>query len=102
MVKSVADKFLSLLKSHAQSFDLGTAASTRIAETSIAKLADAERKGAKFIPGGLVFKNKEAAALQTTIITSATSNMDIFDEESFGPSLIAKHSIKARYQHRRW
>lgn len=87
MVKSVADKFLSLLKSHAQSFDPGAAASTRIAETSIAKLADAERKGAKFILGGPVFKNKETAALQPTIITGVTSNMDIFDEESFGPSL---------------
>jgi len=87
VVKSIADKFLTLLKSHAESFDPGAAVSTRIAEASIAKLADAERKGAKFILGGPVFKNKETAALHPTIITGVTSNMDIFDEESFGPSL---------------
>lgn len=56
------------------------------AKQARAKLFDAEKKGAKFLVGSSDYKDELAATLTPSIITDTTPNMDIFDEEAFGPS----------------
>lgn len=46
-----------------------------------AMLADAEKKGAKVVCGGLA----DGAVMPATILDHVTSNMQIYDEETFGP-----------------
>jgi acyl-CoA reductase-like NAD-dependent aldehyde dehydrogenase len=93
VVKEVAERFISLLKDEAKKFPAGGAVSQRGAQASVAKLVDAERKGAKFLLGGAGFQDESSSALQPTIITNVTEDMEIFDEESFGPS-VAVHIVE--------
>jgi acyl-CoA reductase-like NAD-dependent aldehyde dehydrogenase len=49
------------------------------------KLVDAEKKGAKFLIGGPSYSG--IASLVPTIVTGVTPEMEIYHEESFGPSV---------------
>ena len=61
--------------------------SQRLAQSAVAKLVDAEKKGAKFLLGSPNFKDQSSATLTPTIITDVNKDMDVFDEETFGPSV---------------
>jgi acyl-CoA reductase-like NAD-dependent aldehyde dehydrogenase len=86
-VRSVAQKFIEILKATAEKFPAGGAVSHRLAQQSNAKLLDAEKKGAKFLLGGPGYKDEAAAMLKPSIITNVSKDMEIFDEEAFGPSV---------------
>src|SRR6201999_1321570 len=83
----VADQFIKLLKAQAEKFPAGGAVTQRLAQAAVAKLTDAEKKGAKFLFGSAGFKDHSSATLTPSIITDVNKDMDIFDEETFGPSV---------------
>jgi acyl-CoA reductase-like NAD-dependent aldehyde dehydrogenase len=87
VVRSVADKFIEMLKATASNVPVGGAVSQRLAQAAAAKLIDAEKKGAKFLHGSSEFKDKSSATLTPSILTGVTKEMEIFDEESFGPTV---------------
>lgn len=84
MIESVAEQFKELAKAAATKFTTGSGVADRILDASVEKLKDAESKGAKFLIGGPERASK--SALKPTILTGVTKEMEIFDEEAFGPS----------------
>jgi len=85
VLAKVADEFTKILKEAASKFPTGSGVSERIVKQSHEKLVDAEKKGAKFLVGEA--KIHELASLKPVILTNVTKDMDIADEESFGPSM---------------
>src|SRR5258708_5100905 len=75
-----------LLKAWTEKIPVNGAVTKNLAKQARAKLVDAEKKGAKFLVGSSDYKDELAATLTPSIITDTTSDMDIFDEEAFGPS----------------
>jgi acyl-CoA reductase-like NAD-dependent aldehyde dehydrogenase len=75
-----------LLKAWTQKIPVNGAVTQNLAKQARAKLVDAEKKGAKFLVGGSDYKDESTATLAPSIITNTTPDMDIFDEEAFGPS----------------
>ena len=57
----------------------------RIVSPSRAKLVDAEKKGAIFSAGGIEHKTK--SALTGTMVVNLKPEMELYDEEGFGPSV---------------
>jgi acyl-CoA reductase-like NAD-dependent aldehyde dehydrogenase len=58
--------------------------SPRIVEASQKKLEDARSKDATFLVGGPGFSTP--SSLKPTIVLGVTREMDLYNEESFGPS----------------
>lgn len=87
VIRSVAEQFIKLLKAYAENFPAGGAVSQRLAHSAAAKLIDAEKKGARFLLGSPGFKDESSAMLTPSIITDVSKDMDIFDQETFGPSV---------------
>ncbi|KAF2772318.1 ALDH-like protein [Teratosphaeria nubilosa] len=85
VLEKVAPEFQELLKKEAQAFPVSSGVSARIVEASQEKLADAEKKGAKFLVGGPRFKNN--STLEPTILTNLKPDMALWDDEAFGPSV---------------
>lgn len=96
MIESVAEQFQEHLKQVAANFPTGNGVTSRIVTASLDKLQDAHRKGATFLVGGPEFATH--ASLKPTIVTGVTKDMDLADEEAFGPSFslyIAKNDSEA-------
>lgn len=96
VIQSVAERFQELLKKTASSFETGSGVSERIIQSAMDKLLGAKEKGAQFLVGGQKLASR--SALMPTILTGVTKDMDIKDEESFGPTLclyIAKNDREA-------
>lgn len=84
VIKSVASKFIDLLKQKAKKYDPGYGATETLVQKAYEKLKEAEVKGATFIFG----KPGYAAhcSLHPVLLTGLTKDMSIWDEETFGPS----------------
>lgn len=80
----MADEFKELLKEAAVNFNTGSGISERILRSSLDKIEEAEQKGARFLVGGATKATK--SSLTPTILTDVTKDMQISDEEAFGPS----------------
>lgn len=96
MIESVAAKFQEHVKRIATNFKTGSGVTSRIISASLDKLKDAERKGAKFLVGGPEYISQ--SALKPTIVIGVTKEMEIADEEAFGPSFslyVAKNDKEA-------
>lgn len=85
MIESVAEKFISQLKTCAEHWQPVDGVSERIVANAHSLINDAAEKGAEFIVGGP--KYLRPSALQPTIVTNVTKTMSIYDTESFGPSV---------------
>lgn len=84
VVDKVASEFRQLLVAEAESFPVTDGVSPRIVEASQKKLLDAETKGAVFLCGGA--DRLSQSKLRPTLLEGVTKDMDIYDEEAFGPS----------------
>lgn len=82
--RSIAEKFIALLKDKACEWPQDHAVNARIIKASYDKLADAKAKGATFILGDAEYFSE--TALKTVILTDVTKQMEMWDEETFGPS----------------
>lgn len=83
---SILESFKEHLKKAVNDFsDVGHAASLNFAKSANQKLEDAESKGATFLIGGPGMSLK-SGGLKPTIVLGVTKDMDMFDEETFGPS----------------
>ncbi|KAK2810044.1 hypothetical protein FQN50_003238 [Emmonsiellopsis sp. PD_5] len=80
--ENIASQFIEYLKTAATEFPITPAVSERILNDARKKIVDAEGKGATFLLGS---SNTNGCSLEPTILTGVTKEMDIFDEESFGP-----------------
>jgi acyl-CoA reductase-like NAD-dependent aldehyde dehydrogenase len=85
IMKSIADDFIKLLKTKAESFDVGLPVTAAMSKGAHDKLLDAQSKGAKFLLGGP--QHSEKNALVPTIVTDITKEMTMWNEETFGPSV---------------
>ena len=84
VLKSVADEFLALLKQHVLQFPQHHGVNERIVQNAHEMLSEANDKGAKFLLGKPEYLSK--SSLAPCILTDVTSDMKIWDEETFGPS----------------
>ena len=84
VVDSVLDAFTKQLRHHAATFPAGTAASVQGAERTSALVAQALSSGATLAFGS---NELDPATLKPSILTNVTRDMDIFYQESFGPTL---------------
>ena len=84
VLSPVAERLSKLLKKYGSSFVTGSGVSDRIINSSLEKLQDAKQKGAGFLIGGP--EKASHSALKPTIITRVTKDMQLSDEEAFGPS----------------
>ncbi|OCT50234.1 Vanillin dehydrogenase [Cladophialophora carrionii] len=84
VVESVAKRFQELLKQKAPNFPPGSGVSQQILGASLDKLRDAQQKGATFLVGGPEMASH--SSLVPTIVTGVTKEMQVSDEEAFGPS----------------
>ncbi|PYH40098.1 ALDH-like protein [Aspergillus saccharolyticus JOP 1030-1] len=84
VVEKVAVEFQKLLIAEAESFPVTDGVSPRIVNASQEKLLDAQKKGAIFLCGGP--EKISPSKLRPTIIQGVTKEMDIYNEEAFGPS----------------
>ncbi|KAF2163954.1 hypothetical protein M409DRAFT_37130 [Zasmidium cellare ATCC 36951] len=82
--KQVADDFIALLKQKANVWPQDRGVSARIIQAAHDKLADAHAKGATFLLGEPAYTSK--TSLAPAILTNVTKDMDMWDEETFGPS----------------
>lgn len=82
---AVLDEFLPILKEAASNFPVLAAVSNTGSENTLRMVKGAVAKGAKLIYGEA--KLLEPAKLQPVMLTGVTREMDIYDEESFGPVL---------------
>ena len=83
-MKSVAGKFIELLKKRALEYPQGQGVSTKIVRNAYGMLVDAEKKGAKFILGKPEYLSENSLA--PALLTGVTKEMTMWDEETFGPS----------------
>ncbi|KAH8892189.1 aldehyde dehydrogenase [Thozetella sp. PMI_491] len=84
--ESIAPKFIEVLKGKAAEFSsAGYAVNLRMAQTANSRIVEAHQKGAEFLIGKLDLQD-DSLSLVPTILTSVTPDMQIFDEETFGPS----------------
>jgi acyl-CoA reductase-like NAD-dependent aldehyde dehydrogenase len=84
VLQSISDAFVELLKQRALASPQYHGVNTRIVKASYNMLLDAEKKGATFILGRPEYLSE--TALAPAILSGVTKDMDIWDEESFGPS----------------
>lgn len=82
--KSISDEFIALLKQRASEWPQDYGVSARIVQTSYNKLVDATSKGATFLLGEPAYISE--TSLKPAILTNVTKDMDMWDEETFGPS----------------
>ena len=80
---AVAEKFLQVLKKAAAEFSPSCSVSTAVLERTIRLLNDAISKGTEVVSGGVNFLEK--AELQPVLLSGVTSDMEMYDEETFGP-----------------
>lgn len=86
VVKStVVDKFIPILSRVAANFPIPWAVSTTGAENTLRLVKDAVAKGAQVLYGEV--KLLEPAKLQPVVLKGLKPNMEIYDNESFGPVL---------------
>ena len=85
VLEKIAPQFQELLKQEAAHFIPGSGVAEGLVDKSKDKLVDAEKKGAKFLIGGPSYGG--IASLVPTILTGVTPEMEIYHEESFGPSV---------------
>lgn len=92
MEEKVADAFIKILKENGPKFKPGFGVTVGMARNANRKLLDAQSKGASFLFGGPDPEEKftdtipDAASMRPTIVTGVTKEMEIWDDESFGPS----------------
>ena len=94
VLRPAFDEFLAILKKEAEAFKgTGSAVTTQFAEKASLLVQSAVKQGAQLEFGQPVIQN---AALQPTILTGVTPDMDLFYTESFGPtiSLTAVDSVE--------
>lgn len=84
-MQRVADQFKEVLVKQAEKFPPTHGVNARVVEASLSKLKDADSKGATFLVGGPAFVDH--AALKPSVILGVTKEMEIYNEEAFGPSV---------------
>jgi acyl-CoA reductase-like NAD-dependent aldehyde dehydrogenase len=85
VLEKIAPRFTELLKAAAEAFPISSGVNDRVVSSSRDKLIDAEQKGAKFLTGGTCYKTK--SALTGTVVMNLKPEMQLYDEEGFGPSV---------------
>lgn len=83
-MESVAEEFKKELQVKSQQWQPVDGVSERIIDNALSMLQDAESKGCEFLVGGA--DHVRPSALKPSIVTKATRDMKIYDDESFGPS----------------
>ncbi|KIX03804.1 uncharacterized protein Z518_07357 [Rhinocladiella mackenziei CBS 650.93] len=89
---AVVDKFIPILKNVAANFPVSGAVSSTGSDNSLRLLNDAVGKGAKIIYGNAQLL--EPGKLQPVVISGLTPEMEIYDNESFGP-VVAVYTVKS-------
>ncbi|KAJ9645509.1 hypothetical protein H2204_001089 [Knufia peltigerae] len=84
VLRSVAEDFRRLLVKEAQSFPAGKAVTVSGAQKTESLIVSAVRQGAHLEFGT---PNVTVAALQPTIVSGVTKEMDLFYNETFGPTV---------------
>jgi acyl-CoA reductase-like NAD-dependent aldehyde dehydrogenase len=85
VLEKIAPRFTELLKAAAEAFPISSGVNDRVVSSSRDKLIDAEQKGAKFLTGGTCYKTK--SALTGTVVMNLKPEMQLYDDEGFGPSV---------------
>ncbi|OQV10699.1 hypothetical protein CLAIMM_14662 [Cladophialophora immunda] len=90
--KSIWDKFITVLSTAASKFPVQEAISPTGANNTLRMLQEAVSKGAKALYGEV--KLLAPTKLQPVILSGLTPDMEIYDNESFGP-VLAVHAVES-------